>query len=723
MGNPTYLPRGSFEPFLIAKQKTVGVYITTDGPFLRASSGDLEGKPHAATPDLVLFQGVGKRYPINTGTISPRIPNINVGYVKVDIPTPAPTINVARNDLWVRNRTFVPVADTTIERGVVSAQGNKAQLMVDGSPERVCLLKFDISVLRGRTENEPTQILSAKLRLYSMTKSDFGGFVSIIPGGHIDEASTTWANSPYADRNKGAPVGEFRSIWPNKFYELDITPYFRDPEGIPRYFVLRIASDSSNGVMYRSTAGDSENGPRLIVNFAYDPDTNIPLAREFGSAPPTPAPTVVPEWADARTPQNPERGYFNYNPRSNFGPDRWQRVAPDGYYDGLRNLKTDARRNRCSDGRRQSPRNLCRTGDECLEYHETRHRRGQYGLGLQNETLARPTPKIMSNKLRLIYKERRSEWEFPIPPGADFARNGLNSGVQDLVHIDFHVRSEHQLCNRQYDAEMQQFYLHKYGNLEAIAVLINARGEHNDHFQILLDYFQRKFDGDARLCKRRQRRARALMINRDRQGGDNPEEGQSSKLRGSASFETTASTIDAVLEEETMDDEGDEVAPSPPSLGSMIYQQIRGRILSLTQSRRTATEKRWDPMEPMSVLKTVHFWAYSGSVTEPPCLENVNWRVMDVPMTISPTQYIKLKRLMFDHVDPDTCRKTSVHYDESNARPVQPHRGGATYRCRRSDYASDAERAASGRRKGFVLREKWWGVDNFPYFEGEFPNV
>ena len=54
--------------------------------------------------------------------------------------------------------------------------------------------------------------------------------------------------------------------------------------------------------------------------------------------------------------------------------------------------------------------------------------RGQYGLPARNETKARPTPHIMHNKLRLSYKERRSEFEEPFPPGANFALNGLNSG-------------------------------------------------------------------------------------------------------------------------------------------------------------------------------------------------------------------------------------------------------------------------------------------------------
>jgi len=367
---------------------------------------------------------------------------------------------------------------------------------------------------------------------------------------------------------------------------------------------------------------------------------------------------------------------------------------------------------------------LCLTNDKCLEYHETRPRRGQYGLQAPDETIARPTPQIMHNKLRLSYKERRSEFEEPIPPGADFARNGANSGIQDLVHIDLKVRSEHRLCGKQYDAEMQLYYLHNYGNLEAISILIEADGkEDNAHFQILLDFFQSKFDGDKRLCERKQRRARALLL----LGRSNDErEKQSKQLRRGS---TTISSEDASMmmdDNESEEVEGDDSEASPStSLGSILYQEIQNRFLSLIQhgDRELAKELRWDPLQPWDILKSVHFWGYSGSTTEPPCFEDVKWRIVDVPMTISPVQHIQLKKLMFDHVDPTTCRKTSTHYDESNARPVQPYRGGATYRCRRSDYASDDERAASGLRKGFVLRENWRGVDMLPWVDPEFPGV
>ena len=311
----------------------------------------------------------------------------------------------------------------------------------------------------------------------------------------------------------------------------------------------------------------------------------------------------------------------------------------------------------------------------------------------------------MHNKLRLQYPERRSEWERPEPPGADFAHNVFNSGIQDILHIDLKVRSEHRLCGKQYDGEMQLFYIHREGNLEALSILIEVDStEMNGHFQVMLDYFQDKFDEDASLCLRRRTKARALL-------GRGKERKATTKLRGMSS--SSSST----------EDKG---GASTTSLGSFLYQKIHDSFLNRIQQqrhRRTERPPTWNPLEPWYVLRSIHFWGYSGSITEPPCFEEVRWRVVDVPMKIHFNQYLQLKRLTFDHVDPDTCLKTSTHFEESNARPVQPHQGGATYRCRRSDYASDMERRASGRVKGFVLEENWWGVNNLPYITPEFPDV
>ena len=480
IGNPTYVPHGMFEPILLREKEVLGVYITTNGPYLRSTIGTLEGMPHVANPDIVLYEGTGKRYPLGSGTYTPRIFNGVVGYEAVVIPTGSPTIDTS--ELYVANATFEPISDTYVERdNNDEVFGDSAHLMVDGSPERVALLQFDLSSLLGDTPNRPNQVLSAKFRLYSMTsQSMFGGHVSVIPNGYIDEDTTTWDDTPYAVSETGIYVGSFRAVWPEKFYKIDLTGAFWDStaDAMPTGIVVRISSDKEKAVTYRSRDGGGPNGPILTLTFAYDPDSNRPLAREFGSDPPTYAPTVLPEWEDSSLPFDIPNTYFNYDPNAeSYGPDYWDDVEQDGYYDQLRRLDVDTGNNRCGDGSRQSPRDLCDTNEECVEFHMPRPRVGQYSLR-DPESLYRPTPMIMHNKLRLSYRERRSENEMPEPPGTDFANNVFNIGVQDLVNIDIKVRSEHILCGKQYDGEMQLFHVHgEAGNLEALSILIEAGGD------------------------------------------------------------------------------------------------------------------------------------------------------------------------------------------------------------------------------------------------------
>ena len=298
----------------------------------------------------------------------------------------------------------------------------------------------------------------------------------------------------------------------------------------------------------------------------------------------------------------------------------------------------------------------------------------------------------MHNKLRLSYRERLSEQDRPLPPRADFSRNG--PGIQDLLHIDLKVKSEHRLCGKQYDAEMQLFYLHsEWGNFEAVSILIEvADGEHNGHFQKILDYFQDKFDEDKDTCERKQHMARALF-------DDNH---YKRNLR---------SNLEDVRNKTTAREEA-------VSSESSNYQRVRRRILDAFRPARVP----WDPLDTL-LYRSIHFWSYFGSTTEPPCSENVRWRVVDVPMNISPGQYVKLQNLMFNHVDPHTCQQTSTHFQESNARPVQARSNSSVYRCRRVDYVSDMEKEASGRFEGFEDIANWTGVDMQPYIVPEFPEV
>jgi hypothetical protein len=92
LGNPTTIPEGAFEPVPIRRGETRSFYVTADGPDLRVARGRSEGEPFAVNSDIVISVGVGKRYPIDEGTGSPRVWNGSIRYHVVDdVPTPTPT--------------------------------------------------------------------------------------------------------------------------------------------------------------------------------------------------------------------------------------------------------------------------------------------------------------------------------------------------------------------------------------------------------------------------------------------------------------------------------------------------------------------------------------------------------------------------------------------------------------------------------------------------------
>ena len=93
LGNPTAIPEGAFDPVLVGRANVQSFYVTADGPDLRVARGTSEGEPFAWNTDIVIYAGVGKRYPMHEGTGSPRVWNGSLRYrvADDDVPAPAPT--------------------------------------------------------------------------------------------------------------------------------------------------------------------------------------------------------------------------------------------------------------------------------------------------------------------------------------------------------------------------------------------------------------------------------------------------------------------------------------------------------------------------------------------------------------------------------------------------------------------------------------------------------
>ena len=441
LGRITMIPSDSFDRIKLKRGQRQAFYISTPfGPLLRANKAVWDGDEADANDHLIYYTGIGKRKGFEGFATKGRVPNSVIVYEMLDDDGAGLEI---QDGMETTSYEFLPTDTTYIQNGSEINNSQKTQMLVDGRPQRVTLLRFDLSALTL----SPVVIKRAKLKLYAMTSSQFGGKFSVFPDGEFHEEHVTWSNSPYSTV-VGIQAGNIEGpIEEKTFYLKDITKQFKN--GIPKTLVIRIESDKANGVMYRSPAGNANNGPKLQIVLASDP-AKASWIELFGTYAPTPAPTIDPEWENPKTLSDPPRDYFNYNPRSRYGPGKWDDIREDGWYQQYWRLDADLDRNRCSRGGRQSPQDLCETRDSCEEFHEPRTRvsyfyvldqkslvpaqfltsvlcltlpkAGQYDLDDEQSTIAKPTPYIMHNKLRLAYRQRRSEWDRPEPPGTDFGK-------------------------------------------------------------------------------------------------------------------------------------------------------------------------------------------------------------------------------------------------------------------------------------------------------------
>lgn len=326
----------------------------------------------------------------------------------------------------------------------------------------------------------------------------------------------------------------------------------------------------------------------------------------------------------------------------------------------------------------------------------------------------------------------------PDVPRMDFAHNGFGSGEQPLIHLDVKTKSEHLICGTQYDVELQYFYLHQYGNLEVLAILgeVVPDGKDNPSFQKILDFFQKKADQDHAQCNARKRRARALFLRA--KASEDKDEGESDSLNEPIKSSLLYGSDSEVIEHDASKSTG-------------LYHRIITRLLNIVKHRELLNANVFDFYHSKDLLRTEWYIGYMGSLTYPPCAEETNWRIADVPFKLSYRQLRQLRNIQFKHQDPNTCKFNSVHYNLSNARPVKKYKGGKYYRCTRRNYVvsfsltlyskvillhvdtesdlnfdhksqSDRERKDSGNRYGFSSRNNWQGSDGEPFIT-PFPGI
>ena len=438
----------------------------------------------------------------------------------------------------------------------------------------------------------------------------------------------------------------------------------------------------------------------------------------------TPRPTI---YRDNRVGEEswggrPPSSYFDYDPRptADRGPGHlvedkegkiayrnngWssvRRPSERSYWFPLQDsIKESLSDNVCKGSDLQSPINITPTpGAECLEHHQIRTRPGDFDYKVSD--WGHIFTEIHPNKLRMRFPRRQGDE--PDPPFADFP-NGWGGNVSvsgtllfaaivlhllvcfvfvtgliltnfsfslqqmDALHADLKIPSEHTLEGKQYAAEYQLYHLHlERKRAPVISVMIdvadqddgNDRG-HNAHLQLALDAFQSTFNEDQTLCNEHEDKLERFFLRRRRVGEIGPV----------MTDDTTASQ------------------PAADTYAHRIAARI-GRTSNVSRGK-------WDPYHA-DLLPSIYFYGYSGSLTEPPCSEFIEWRVLDTPMVISSAQLLQMQTLLFNHVD-EQCQLTSNHYRGSVARPLQDLNDRAVYRCTCRDFVDDQARGEEERRK------------------------
>ena len=246
----------------------------------------------------------------------------------------------------------------------------------------------------------------------------------------------------------------------------------------------------------------------------------------------------------------------------------------------------------------------------------------------------------------------RRTGEEPDPPHVDFA--GVGARELDLLNIDISFPSEHTVCGKRFAGEMRYYFFHPAREvLVAVAFLLETYDEApaNEHMGLLIDEFEKLHERHEKKCQ------------------------------WSAPEPMGRSNVTSIHEAEPV--------------------------------RRLEKRKKgvWDPFHH-DIQKTVHFWGYTGSLTEPPCSGwSVLWRVMDVTVLLSKKQLDQMRNMLLTNRDPNTCAFTSVHRNDAVARPIQ--RPAPYYICTRDNYVGDAERLICGD----AGCEDAFGKDLNPYFE------
>lgn len=86
-------------------------------------------------------------------------------------------------------------------------------------------------------------------------------------------------------------------------------------------------------------------------------------------------------------------------------------------------------------------------------------------------------------------------------------------------------------------------------------------------------------------------------------------------------------------------------------------------------------------------MTTGWYFGYRGSITTPPCTQNVQWRILDVTMPISKNQHERMQNLLTESLD-HYCQTNTASFNSQVNRPIQvkSKQNKRVWRCKREDW-------------------------------------
>jgi hypothetical protein len=155
------------------------------------------------------------------------------------------------------------------------------------------LLKFNVSAVGNGS------ILSAKLRLYCVDPSPFGGEFHRVADTTWSEVGVNWNNAPVADANVLATLGKVSA---NTWYEVDVTSLVSG-DGT---FSLKMNSTNADGAYYSTKEGPAGFAPQLVLTTsAGQSPTTTPTGSPTAAATAMPTATIPVTATYTATPANP----------------------------------------------------------------------------------------------------------------------------------------------------------------------------------------------------------------------------------------------------------------------------------------------------------------------------------------------------------------------------------------------------------------------------------